>query len=457
METVFGPRGDSAVLALTASSQAFALGTMPAINPAIRLISLNPSHLAWYLKFGTSGAVTVSRTDGMRLVPGSKEKPVVIPVPTGSTHVAILCEGASGDILASYGGFDNGEFSPVGASQIVAVTTTDQRIALPVLSTSQPAIRLISTASNIEALWIKLGDGSVTGSVSTSMKVFPGSVENPTIIPVTNSETHLSIFCEGVLGDLVLTPGGVNYTTTMATSVLMSAAPRILGLDTGAPAFAKELTITQVLDFLTGAAHGDIIYRDAAVWENLAAGTAGQFLQTQGAGADPSWAAPDVVAVAAGALSSVATLDIALGTADLYEIDLMSLIPATDNVSLISRLSQSGSFLSGASDYAYNFHQGGTETNDLANDSAVLINLCGNGATEAGTVTLRIFRPSAAAFVKNLTWLGCSAIAADGGPRAVKGCARLLANTNAIDGVRFLYSSGNIASGYYAMRSYSFT
>src|SRR5688572_13382618 len=210
METVFGPRGDSAVLALTASSQAFALGTMAASNPAIRLISLNPSHLAWYLKFGTSGAVTVSRTDGMRLVPGSKEKPVIIPVPTGSTHVAILCEGASGDVLISYGGFDNGEFSPLGASQIIAVTTADQRIALPTLDSTAPAIRLVSTASNIEALWVKLGNGSVTGSVSTSMKVFPGSVENPTLIPVTSGETHLSIFCEGVGGDLVLTGGGID-------------------------------------------------------------------------------------------------------------------------------------------------------------------------------------------------------------------------------------------------------
>lgn len=210
METVFGPRGDSAILALTASSQTFALGTMAATNPAIRLIALTASHLAWYLKFGTSGAVTVSRTDGMRLVPGSKETPVVIPVPSGSTHVAILCEGASGDALISYGGFDNGEFSPLGASQIIAVTQTDQRIALPTLDSTAPAIRLVSTASNIEALWIKLGNGSVTGSVTTSMKVFPGSVEKPTLIPVTSGETHLSIFCEGVGGDIVLTGGGID-------------------------------------------------------------------------------------------------------------------------------------------------------------------------------------------------------------------------------------------------------
>jgi len=84
VKTVFGPIGDSDVLSLTASSQAFALGTMASTNPAIRLIALNPTHLAWYLKFGTSGSVTVSRTDGMRVIPGSQVEPVIIPVPIGS-------------------------------------------------------------------------------------------------------------------------------------------------------------------------------------------------------------------------------------------------------------------------------------------------------------------------------------------------------------------------------------
>lgn len=39
----------------------------------------------------------------------------------------------------------------------------------------------------------------------------------------------------------------------------------------------------------SGEAQGDIIYRGAANWGNLAAGTAGKYLKTQGAAADPSW------------------------------------------------------------------------------------------------------------------------------------------------------------------------
>lgn len=40
---------------------------------------------------------------------------------------------------------------------------------------------------------------------------------------------------------------------------------------------------------ITSEAHGDILYRNATNWVRLPAGTAGQVLQTNGAGADPSW------------------------------------------------------------------------------------------------------------------------------------------------------------------------
>jgi hypothetical protein len=41
----------------------------------------------------------------------------------------------------------------------------------------------------------------------------------------------------------------------------------------------------------SGAAHGDILIHDATGWTRLSAGVAGQVLQTNGAGVDPSWAA----------------------------------------------------------------------------------------------------------------------------------------------------------------------
>lgn len=42
---------------------------------------------------------------------------------------------------------------------------------------------------------------------------------------------------------------------------------------------------------LTSAAQGDILYRNATQWVNLGPGTSGHFLKTNGAGANPEWAA----------------------------------------------------------------------------------------------------------------------------------------------------------------------
>lgn len=64
-------------------------------------------------------------------------------------------------------------------------------------------------------------------------------------------------------------------------------AARILGSVAGGD--VSELTATNALDFV-GATRGHILYRGASNWLPLATGTAGQVLQTGGAGADPSWA-----------------------------------------------------------------------------------------------------------------------------------------------------------------------
>lgn len=48
-------------------------------------------------------------------------------------------------------------------------------------------------------------------------------------------------------------------------------------------------TILTQLSALT-TARGDLLYKGNAGWTNLAAGTSGQFLKTNGAGADPAWA-----------------------------------------------------------------------------------------------------------------------------------------------------------------------
>jgi len=266
----------------------------------------------------------------------------------------------------------------------------------------------------------------------------------------------------GTLGTTAIawTQVGIPAAGSIANAQLANMAEatikgRASGAGTGAP---QDLTITQTLDMLGATAQGDIAYRDASAWVQLAAGTPGQFLQTQGAGANPKWAGA-VTAIASGALSSVATLDIPLGSADLYEIDLMSIRPATDDVELWARFSQSGSFLSGGTNYGWGYIGGGGTAqwrDDVSDSEIVIADEIGNGATDASTITLRIARPSASSFMKMMHWYG---VFMNVSPSFVMttGGGGLRANTNAIDGVRFQFSSGNIASGHYAVRAYSFT
>lgn len=53
----------------------------------------------------------------------------------------------------------------------------------------------------------------------------------------------------------------------------------------------EDASLTQVLDLVGSVTYGDILYRDSTSWARLPAGTSGNFLKTQGAGAAPTWAA----------------------------------------------------------------------------------------------------------------------------------------------------------------------
>lgn len=91
--------------------------------------------------------------------------------------------------------------------------------------------------------------------------------------------------------------GATSITTTIANGAVtyakiqnVSATSRVLGRKTAGAGSTEELTFSEVLDFVGSAAQGDILYRGSTGWARLAAGTNGQYLQTQGAAANPQWA-----------------------------------------------------------------------------------------------------------------------------------------------------------------------
>lgn len=63
---------------------------------------------------------------------------------------------------------------------------------------------------------------------------------------------------------------------------------RLIGRNTAGTGVPESVTLAQVLDWIT-TTQGSIIYRNATTWVALTPGTNGQFLRTNGSGANPSW------------------------------------------------------------------------------------------------------------------------------------------------------------------------
>jgi hypothetical protein len=120
----------------------------------------------------------------------------------------------------------------------------------------------------------------------------------------TASSVNLSTQATGTLqaaqepahtGDVTNTAGSLaltisNGAVTYAKMQNVSTSQRLHGRNTAGAGVTEEVTASQVLDWLSSI-QGTILYRDIAGWTALAPGASGQFLKTNGAGANPAWAA----------------------------------------------------------------------------------------------------------------------------------------------------------------------
>ncbi len=137
------------------------------------------------------------------------------------------------------------------------------------------------------------GLSNVTDDVQTKAAIVPNTVPSSGQILVGNAGAT-AYEPKTVSGDATLASTGAitiaNDAVTYAKMQNISATSRVLGRKSASAGDTEECTLSEILDFIGSASHGDILYRGASAWARLAAGTSGQFLKTNGAGANPEWA-----------------------------------------------------------------------------------------------------------------------------------------------------------------------
>jgi hypothetical protein len=224
---------------------------------------------------------------------------------------------------------------------------------------------------------------------------------------------------------------------------------------------ASDATLTSLSGL--SLAEGDVLYATAAdTLARLPKGTAAQSLVMNAGATAPEWASGSRVLLASKTASASATLDFTEfnnAVYRYYEFELENVKPATNGVVLFVRFSSNGgsSYDSGASDYQWtlsgNSNAGFSDQSSAATAAAVAP-LMGNAATERGVSgRMTLYHAGDAATYTRFLADVVGDNTANHVYRAIS-AGRRLADQDT-DAVRFLLTSGNIASG--TIRMYGLT
>ena len=259
-----------------------------------------------------------------------------------------------------------------------------------------------------------------------------------------------------------------NDIVTYAKLQNISATARLLGRKSASAGDAEECTLSEALDFVGSATRGDLLMRGSSVWGRLAPGTSGLFLKSNGAGADLSWDAPasGLALLTSGSVASVSSLDIVLTSYTGYRgliFMLANFLPVTDGVTLMLRVSTNGgsSYDAAAGNYqfaSYGINSAGTGVNSSTTSSTVINLSTGTGGALVGNASgeglngrIEIYRQTVTGFRPRILFhTAANSNAATTDVVQQIGVGGRTANQDT-DAVRFLFSSGNISSGDYAV------
>lgn len=261
-----------------------------------------------------------------------------------------------------------------------------------------------------------------------------------------------------------LVAGGVgttqlaNDSVTYAKMQNVSAQFRVLGRKSSGAGDVEECTLSEVLDFVGSAAQGDILYRGASAWARLGAGSNRQFLQTQGAAANPQWASVGEVLLTSGTVSNATTLDLVLTTYTAFRAIkvVADFLPVTDTAALHARFSTDGGSTYDATGYSYASHWA-ADTNVTGIDFSGSANqiFCsgnvGNVSTEGVYGEFLLINQASTARNSRILWHTAYRSGAATSETVTASGAGAREAAQDTDALRFLFSTGNISAGNYAV------
>ncbi len=261
-----------------------------------------------------------------------------------------------------------------------------------------------------------------------------------------------------IVGGVIQLPGDYTVSgTTVTTSSSVQSGVEVLSAvlyNLGSVTTPAAGSVNFASLGFTSEAQGDLLVRGASSWARLPAGSSGQFLKTQGAGADVTWASAGggwefVSTQTASSSSSIDFTGMASGYD--YHLSVYDYNAASDNTDLYLRFGTGGTPTYQSSDYSFVTY--GTQGGSFTTDQSASASQCRLSPQGMGTGTNEVVHFELT--IRNPADSGSNTfMSGEGGGRHQSGGSSLGFNFSgnrqvdeAVTAVRILQSSGNIDSG----------
>ena len=189
-----------------------------------------------------------------------------------------------------------GLITAAGQSAVVAPagTLTGTTLASNVTGSSLTGVGTLTGGATGAGFTLALSTSTVTGTLPSARLPSPftsGTASGNTSTFATSSGTLTNGHCVQIdsSGNFV-DAGGTCTVGGGGGTVNAGTAGQVAYYASSTNAVSGE-SLSALLDSAIGSTQGDILYRGASAWSVLAPSTSGFFLQTQGASANPQWAA----------------------------------------------------------------------------------------------------------------------------------------------------------------------